>query len=273
MVAGLLTVVGLALVGWILMVGVLVLQERRLIFFPTRTYIATPEDYGLHSDDLRVTVSDGTELHGWWIHGAGDRVLVWYHGNTGNISDRLHNARLLVDRLGVGIVLVDYRGYGLSGGSPDEPGLYLDGLAIYDAVVARGVRPEDIVLFGRSLGGAVAVEVTLHRPVHAVVLESAFRSVPALARIHYWFMPTSVIRTKLDSESKIARVRVPKLFLHGDHDETVPIAHGRRLFERAPAPKSFHEIAGAAHNDTYLVGGESYLDAWDTFLNTTGSGG
>ena len=272
MFASVLTVVGLALVGWVLLVGVLALLERRLIFFPTRAHLAAPEDYSLRSDDLRVTASDGTQLHGWWIRGTGDRVLIWYHGNAGNIADRLHNARLFVDRLGVGIVLVDYRGYGLSDGRPDEPGLYLDGFAIYDAVAARGVRPEDIVLFGRSLGGAVAVEVALHRLVGAVVLESVFLSVPALARVHYWFVPTSVIRTKLDSESKIARVRVPKLFLHGDHDEIVPIAHGRRLFEQATDPKRFHGIAGATHNDTYLVGGERYLEAWDAFLNATDPG-
>ena len=262
-------IAGLVLAGWVLLVGILALQERRLIFFPTRGHLAKPADYGLRADELRVTASDGTELHGWWIQGSSGRVLVWYHGNAGNIVDRLDNARLFVQRLGVDIVLIDYRGYGLSQGKPDERGLYLDGVAIYDTVVARGARPEDIVLFGRSLGGAVAVEVALRRPAGALVLESAFRSVPALAREHYWFVPSALIRTKLDTESRIHRVQLPKLFLYSDRDEIVPLDHGLTLFARAKDPKRFHVIEGAGHNNTYLVGGEPYLAMWEGFLKAT----
>lgn len=269
MIDTVLGITGLALAGWVMLVGILALQERRLIFFPTRGHLAKPADYGLRADELRVTASDGTELHGWWIQGSSARVLVWYHGNAGNIVDRLDNARLFVQRLGVDIVLVDYRGYGLSQGKPDERGLYLDGAAIYDTVVARGVRPEDIVLFGRSLGGAVAVDVALRRPAGALVLESAFRSVPALAREHYWFVPSALIRTKLDTESRIHRVQLPKLFLYSDRDEIVPLDHGLTLFARAKDPKRFHVIEGAGHNNTYLVGGEPYLAMWEAFLKAT----
>jgi fermentation-respiration switch protein FrsA (DUF1100 family) len=269
MIDTVLGITGLALAVWVMLVGILALQERRLIFFPTRGHLAKPADYGLRADELRVTASDGTELHGWWIQGSSGRVLVWYHGNAGNIADRLDNARLFVQRLGVDIVLVDYRGYGLSQGKPDERGLYLDGVAIYDTVVARGARPEDIVLFGRSLGGAVAVEVALRRPAGALVLESAFRSVPALAREHYWFVPSALIRTKLDTESRIHRVQLPKLFLYSDRDEIVPLDHGLTLFARAKDPKRFHVIEGAGHNNTYLVGGEPYLAMWEGFLKAT----
>ena len=269
MIATVLGITGLALAGWVMLVGILALQERRLIFSPTLGHLAKPADYGLRADELRVTASDGTELHGWWIQGSSSRVLVWYHGNAGNIGDRLDNARLFVQRLGVDIVLVDYRGYGLSQGKPDERGLYLDGVAIYDAVVGRGARPEDIVLFGRSLGGAVAVEVALRRPAGALVLESAFRSVPALARERYWFVPSAVIRTKLDTESRIHRVQLPKLFLYSDRDEIVSLDHGLTLFARAKDPKCFHVIEGAGHNNTYLVGGEPYLAMWEGFLKAT----
>ena len=264
-----LSIVGLLAFSWLALVALLALQERRLIFFPSRNLAAAPADFGLRAEELSITAADGVSLHGWWIQGPGDRVLIWYHGNAGNIGDRLHNARWFVDRLGVDVVLVDYRGYGRSRGTPDEEGVYLDGLAIYDAVAARSVRADDIVLFGRSLGGAVAIETALLRPAGALVLESVFRSVPALAREHYWFVPSAVIRTRMDNESKIRRVQAPTLLLHGDRDSIVPLAHGRRLFELAASPARLHVIEGAGHNDTYLVGGEPYAEMWGAFLRDT----
>ena len=261
-----LSVAGFMVLGWLVLVGLLAFQERRLIFFPTRTLAAAPADFGLRAEELSITAADGVTLHGWWIEGPGDRVLIWYHGNAGNIGDRLHNARWFVDRLGVDVVLVDYRGYGRSEGSPDEEGLYLDGLAIYDAVATRPVPEANIVLFGRSLGGAVAIETALRRPAGVLVLESVFRSVPALAREHYWFVPSAVVRTQMDNLSKMARVRTPTLVLHGDRDGIVPLSHGRRLFEAAGGAARLHVIEGAGHNDTYLVGGEPYAQAWEAFL-------
>ena len=268
-----LLVAGFMALGWLVLVGLLAVQERRLIFFPTRTLAAAPADVGLRAEELSITAADGVTLHGWWIEGPGDRVLIWYHGNAGNIGDRLHNARWFVDRLGVDVVLVDYRGYGRSEGTPDEEGLYLDGLAIYDAVAARPVRADDIVLFGRSLGGAIAVETALRRPAGALVLESVFRSVPALAREHYWFVPSAVVRTRMDNLSKMARVRTPTLVLHGDRDGIVPLSHGRRLFEAAASTARLHVIEGAGHNDTWLVGGEPYARAWAAFVRETADTG
>ena len=260
---------GLAALGWLAIVLLLVLQERRLIFFPTRVLAAAPADFGLAAEELAIETPDGVTLHGWWIDGPGDRVLIWYHGNAGNIGDRLRNARWFVDRLGVAVVLVDYRGYGRSGGTPDEAGIYIDALAVYDAVAARGVLPDDIVLFGRSLGGAAALEVALHRPAGAVALESVFRSVRALAREHYWFVPGFLVRTRMDNASKVGRVEAPILVLHGDRDSIVPLAHGRELFARTAGPAWFHVIAGAGHNDTYLLGGGAYAEAWRAFLRDT----
>ena len=272
MLGTLLWLAGAAALGWLALVALLVLQERRLIFFPARALAAAPADFGLAAEELAIRTPDGVTLHGWWIEGPGERVLIWYHGNAGNIGHRLHNARWFVDRLGVSVVLVDYRGYGRSGGTPDEAGVYADGLAVYDAVAARAVRPERIVLFGRSLGGAVALEVALHRPAGAVVLESVFRSMRALAREHYRFVPGSLVRTRMDNVSKIGRVEAPVLVLHGDRDSVVPLAHGRELFARAGGRARLHVIAGAGHNDTYLVGGEAYAGAWRAFLRDTRAG-
>ena len=259
----------IAVICWLALVAWLALNERRLLFFPARTLAAEPADFELRAEELTITTEDGVTLHGWWIAGSGDRVLIWYHGNAGNIADRLPNARWFVEQLGVSVVLVDYRGYGRSAGTPDEAGVYRDGLAIYDAAVARGVAARDIVLFGRSLGGAVATEVALRRPAGALVLEAAFRSARAMARVHYWFVPSALVRTRLDNESKIGRVTVPTLFLHGDRDRIVPLDHSRRLFERAARPAHFHVVEGAGHNDTYLVGGALYADVWRAFLRET----
>ena len=242
MLGTLLWLAGVAALGWLALVALLVLQERRLLFFPARALAAAPADYGLAAEELALRTADGVMLHGWWIEGPGDRVLIWYHGNAGNIGDRLHNARWFVDRLGVSVVLVDYRGYGRSGGSPDEAGVYADGLAVYDAVAARAVRPERIVLFGRSLGGAVALEVALHRRAGAIALESVFRSVRALAREHYPFVPGSLVRTRMDNVSKIARVGAPVLVLHGDRDSIVPLAPraGAGRARSRPGPPARH---------------------------------
>ncbi len=257
---------GVVLLAWLLVVVLMVALESSLIYFPARELAARPTDLGLEAEELRVAAADGARLHGWWIKGRGETALVWYHGNAGNVSHRLDNARALVARFGLDVFLVDYRGYGLSDGAPSEAGLYADGLAVYDEARARGFAPRAIVLFGRSLGAAVAIETALAREACAVILETPFRSIAAMAREHYPFVPTFLIRTRYDSEAKIARLRVPVLVLHGDRDEIVPLAHARRLFDLAPEPKRFFLIRGAGHNDTYFAGGESYFDAWGEFL-------
>jgi len=265
-VRGFLRLSGVVFVGWLLVVALMVALESSLIYFPARELAARPADYGLEAEELRVTAADGVGLHGWWIKGRGEAALVWYHGNAGNISHRLENARELVERFGLDIFLVDYRGYGLSEGAPSEPGLYADGLAVYDEARARGFAPGAIVLFGRSLGASVAVEVALAREARAIILETPFRSLPAMAREHYPFVPTFLVRSRYDTEAKIARLRIPVLVLHGDRDEIVPLSHAQRLFDLAPEPKRFFLIRGAGHNDTYVAGGDAYFDAWREFL-------
>jgi hypothetical protein len=251
---------------WASVVMLMLALESTFLYFPARTLDAQPRDYGLAADEVHLTASDGVHLHGWWLRGRGERALIWLHGNAGNISHRLDNAKRLIDRFGLDILLVDYRGYGLSEGKPDEPGLYRDGLAMYGEAVRRGFTRDRIVLFGRSLGAAVAVEVALQKPHAALILETPFLSVPAMARVHYPFVPAVLIRSRFDVESKIASAEGPTLILHGDRDEIVPLAHARRIFELAREPRRFYLIRGAGHNDTYLVGGEEYFKAWQEFL-------
>ena len=252
--------------------GLLILMfnglEASFIYFPQRDYAAQPRDFGLKADALSLTSKDGARLTGWWLHGEGRQALLFFHGNGGNISHRLERTKLLVESLGLDVFLVDYRGYGTSGGRPGESGLYADGEAIHEAAVQRGFRPEQIILFGESLGCAVAVETALRRPCRAIILEAPFLSIPAMAKSIYPFVPGFLIRTRFDNERKISAVSVPKLIAAAGQDEVVPAEHARRLFELARPPKELYVIPGASHNDTYIVGGPDYLAVLRKFLDS-----
>jgi uncharacterized protein len=246
----------------------LLANEGRLIYFPEARYAASPQDYRLAAEPLEIASDGGVRLRGWWIRGSGGPVFVYYHGNAGNVSHRLERAKLLVEGLGADVVLVDYRGYGASTGRPSEAGLYADGAAIYEAARRRGVMPERIVLFGESLGGAVAVETALSHPCRAVILEAPFLSIPAMAKTIYPFLPAFLVRTRFDNASKVPRLTMPKLIALAEHDDVVPPAQTRKLFDLAAPPKELYVIRGARHNDTYVVGGREYLEAWKRFLET-----
>jgi fermentation-respiration switch protein FrsA (DUF1100 family) len=240
--------------------------EASFIYFPQREYAASPGDFGLRADTLSLESAGGVRLEGWWIRGDGRTALLFFHGNGGNISHRLERAKLLVESLGLDVFLVDYRGYGASGGKPDENGLYADAEAVYRAATERGFQPDRIVLFGESLGCAVAIETALRHPCRALILETPFLSIAAMAKAVYPFLPRFVIRTRFDNEAKIPRVAVPKLIVAAERDDVVPPGHARRLFELAATPKDFYVIPGATHNDTYVAGGRAYVEVWRRFM-------
>jgi fermentation-respiration switch protein FrsA (DUF1100 family) len=198
-------------------------------------------------------------------------VILFCHGNAGNISHRLDNVARLLERE-LQVFIFDYRGYGKSAGRPSEKGIYLDGLAAYDYLVREAQIPADkIILFGRSLGAAVAVEIALQREICSLILESAFTSTKDMAKAMVLFRPLSpFVPSNYDNLGKIAQIRTAKLIVHGDQDEIVPFAMGRRLFARALQPKEFYPIRGAGHNDTYFVGGESYFRRLATFVRGVG---
>jgi pimeloyl-ACP methyl ester carboxylesterase len=220
-------------------------------------------------EDVRLAAVDA-EIHGWWLPKDGARwTVLLCHGNAGNISHRLERARLLQQRVLASVLLFDYRGYGRSSGSPDEQGTYRDARAAYlHLVEQRGVPAGHLVLFGESLGAAVAAQLALERPAAALVLESAFTSIPEMARAAYPFLPPvgPLIRTRYETLAKLPRLRLPLLVLHGERDEIVPLEQGRRLFDAAPEPKRLFVIPAAGHNDTYLAGGEPYWRALSGFL-------
>lgn len=246
-----------------------VLFERRLVYVPFRTLEVTPKDLGLRFEEARLVTEDGVTLHGWFLPVDGSRFTVLVcHGNAGNISHRLDRALLMQAKLKIDVFLFDYRGYGLSEGTPDEQGTYRDARAAHRYLsTARGVMPGNLIIFGESLGAAVALQLALEVPARALVLEAPFTSIGDMARGMLPIpFPGVLLRTKYDNIGKIGGLRMPLLILHGDLDTTVPFAQGRRLFDAAPEPKSFFRIPGAGHNDTYLVGGDLYWQAWTEFL-------
>ena len=246
--------------------------DRMLIYFPEKGLAAAPSDVGLDYEDVFLTAADGTRVHGWHIPGESRVTLLWLHGNAGNISRRLDNILLMRERLGVGVFIIDYRGYGLSEGKPSESGLYMDAEAAFDWLVSeRGLDAErEIVLFGRSLGAAVAVETAVRHKVRGVILESGFTSIADMGgrgRLSFLSRLTlPLFEARYDSASKIGGLQSPAMILHGDSDQTVPFDMSRRLYEAAPEPKSFYPIIGAGHNDTVQAGGDAYMDALRRFV-------
>ncbi len=248
--------------------GLALFFEKRLIYFPSRGYEVTPVGLGLPYEDVRLVAEDGVRLQAWYLPVPQARwVTLLSHGNAGNIAHRLDRALLLQSRLRSSVLLYDYRGYGASEGSPDEAGTYRDAHAAYRFLAEEKKIPADrIVLFGESLGSAVSLELALSRPAAALVLEAPFTSLPDMARTTIFAPLAPLIRTRYESLARIRRLRIPLLVLQGDHDEVVPPAQGRRLFDAAPGRKRYFAIPGAGHNDTYLIGGDAYWHAISDFL-------
>ena len=248
------------------------LLDKRYIFFPEKELAGTPGHWGVEYEEVYFPASDGVKLHGWYVPGDNDVTWVWFHGNGGNISHRLEDLLLLRQHLGVNIFLFDYRGYGLSEGDVSEEGTYRDAQGALDYAFSReDVNLDKIVYFGRSLGSAVAIWLATQHPPAGLILESPFASVRAMARVAFHNLPIHLLLpNKYDSLSRIRHVSCPLLILHGDRDETVPISQGRKLYEKANGPKGFYVIKGAAHNDTYIVGGDPYFNALGQFIASLG---
>lgn len=245
--------------------------DRFFVYFPDKTLSASPEGLGLAYEDVVFEADDGYRLHGWYVPAGGDVTLLWFHGNAGNIADRLTNLKLVHDKLQVNVFLFDYRGYGRSQGKPSEKGLYRDAEAALTYLWSRDdISQERVVYFGRSLGAAVAVELAARYHPYGLILESTFPSIPYLAGHNYPVIPSWLVkpfvRARYDSLKKISGVGAPLLMLHGDSDDIVPIKAGRTLFDAANEPKSFYVVPGAGHNDIPTVGGSDYFDRLRGFM-------
>ncbi len=224
---------------------------------------------GLPLEDVWFQTSDGVRLFGWYVEAAADRpVLLWCHGNAGNIINRLDNLRLLY-QMGLSVFLFDYRGYGKSHTiRPTEKGLYSDAYAAYDYLARiRKIRPERIILFGRSLGASVAGELAAQRPAAALILESSFPSIETVAKVHYGGFPAHwLLGAEFRLVDRLPHLSLPKLIIHGEKDEIIPMELGRHVYDAAKPPKEWFSISGANHNDTYAVGGIAYFRRLAEFI-------
>ena len=226
---------------------------------------------GLPLEDVWFQAADGARLFGWYVETPADRpIVLWCHGNAGNVIHRLENLKLLY-RLGLSVFLFDYRGYGRSQNlHPSEAGLYQDALGAYDYLTrTRMIRPGRIVLFGRSLGAAVAGELAVQKPAAGLILESPFPSVEAVARFYYGGLPVHwLLGAEFRLCDRLPHLSLPKLILHGDRDDIIPIEFGRQVFDAAMPPKEWYVIQGADHNNTYQVGGGAYFRRLAGFIQT-----
>lgn len=242
-------------------------SEKGIIFFPDRNLLGTPTDYGLEYEEVWFAAEDQVRLHGWWVPRPGAPVFLWFHGNVGNISYWLENLKSLHDLAEVQVFIFDYREYGKSQGHISRAGTFKDAAAAYRYVTeTRKVSPGDLVLFGRSLGTALATDLAVRVPCRLLIIESGFTSSSDIAKLYAPLMFDWRLRVPYDNLGKVDKLKVPLLIIHGSDDEFIPVEMGRRLFAAAKEPKEFYIIPGAHHNDTYVVGGKEYFERLKTFI-------
>ncbi|CAN5846780.1 alpha/beta hydrolase [soil metagenome] len=222
------------------------LEQRRVYTgaFERRDFVATPANFCYKFEEVTVTTADGVDLFGWALpRDDSERWLVYFHGQGQDISHYLSVTTQLAG-LGFNVLTLDYRGYGRSDGVPSEAGLYADASASYDYLLARDVPPENIGLYGYSLGTGVAVDLASQVEVGALVLEAAYTSLGAAAKSLYRILPSGLLRNRFESDLKIVNVTAPTLFVHASDDRLIPIAQGKRLFALSKADKAFLEVVG-----------------------------
>jgi len=260
-------VVSTLAVCYLAVVALMWFFQERLIYIPSRNVEWTPENYGLPFEDVTLKTGDGVELNGWFVPAAEEKgVVLFCHGNAGNVSHRIDTLQILRD-LGLSTFVFDYRGYGKSEGKPSERGTYFDARAAWEYLTrTRKVPSRRIVVFGRSLGGAIAAWLAQEESPRALILESTFTSVPDMGRHLYPFLPVRLVaRIKYPTKDYVRRVTCPVFVAHSQDDDIVPYALGRGVFEAANEPKTFFELQGT-HNDGFMDMGKRYSDGLASFL-------
>jgi fermentation-respiration switch protein FrsA (DUF1100 family) len=258
-------VVRVFLIAYLVLLLILMFLENSLIFIPTNYANDNWSPTGIVLEDVRFAAADGTKLHGWFAPRENPTAIILYcHGNAGNVTHRIDAIRALHDRVGAAVFVFDYRGYGRSEGKPDEQGVLADARAARAWLAERtGVPSQRIVLMGESLGGAVAVDLAVDG-ARALILEHTFSSMPDVAAHHYPWAPVRLLmKTQFDSLSKIRRYHGTLFQSHGEHDSIVPLELARRLFDAANEPKQFLLIEGGDHNDPFPAG---YYEKLQAFL-------
>ncbi|MBN1239646.1 MAG: alpha/beta hydrolase [Gammaproteobacteria bacterium] len=263
-----------AFVAYAVVVAFMYFSQQRMLYLPTvpeRALRATPDDAGLPYRDVTLQTEDGVRLHGWFVPAAGPRVLLFFHGNAGNVSHRLESLRLFHE-LGMSVLIIDYRGYGESGGTPTEQGTYLDADAAWRHLTQTlDVAPERIVVFGRSLGAAVAAWLAARVQPAGLIVESAFTSVPDLGQELYPWLPVRWLsRFDYATSEYVAKVRCPVLVVHSRDDEIAPFRHAERILGAVRGPRTLLVLEGS-HNEAHVLSERRYAAGLREFLESLGA--
>lgn len=266
MLTSLLTTLALAYGG---LAALLFFSQDKLAYYPQigREMLTTPRAHGLDYEQLTLTTPDSEKLDTWFVSAPQSRgVVLFLHGNAGNLSHRIDSIAMF-HRLGYSVLIFDYRGYGRSTGKPSEAGLHQDAQTAWDYLTkTRGIAPGRIVLFGESLGGALAAELAAREKPGALVLASVLISAPELAADLYPWLPTRwLVRLRYDTRAALAKVQSPVLIAHSPDDEIVPFRHGQTLFDTATEPKVLLHLAGG-HNDGFIFMREEWVAVLADFL-------
>lgn len=265
------SILGIAALGYAgLVLGVFLFQPS-LVYFPQigRELAATPQQAGMTYSEIKLSTADGVALHAWFVPSSipPRGTVLFLHGNAGNMSHRLDSLRMF-HRLGFDTLIIDYRGYGKSAGKPTEQGTYRDAEAAWNYLTAtRNIPAARIVLFGESLGGAVAAWLASHQSPAALVIASGFTSVPDLAADLYPYLPVRwLARFSYDTRAYLQAGSAPVFIAHSPDDEIVPFRHGRALYAAATEPKAFLELSGG-HNEGFIFMHDPWIQALDAFLS------
>ena len=240
--------------------------EYKGVYYPAKEILNYPSSAGISFKDIYITTEDNVKINGWFISNLEAKyTLLFFHGNAGNIGDRIDKLKLLY-HAGFSILIIDYRGFGKSQGRAIESGFYRDASAAYDYLINTiNIKPEQLVLYGESLESTVAVDLAFHRKVRALILEGAFSRGRDMAVKIYPFLPGFIFSNSFDSLTKVKEINAPKLFMHSRDDEIVPFKLGRKLYDYAAGPKEFLEIE-VDHNDAFMRSQHSCLSSISEFI-------
>ena len=238
------------------------------VYHPTHTIRSTPTDIKLNYEDITLETEDSVMLSAWWVPAADpEGTVLFCHGNAGNMGDRLDTLQI-INTLGLNVLIFDYRGYGRSEGSPSEKGTYLDAEAAWNYLVGeKKIAPGRIIVWGRSLGGAIAARTAAHHRVGLVVVESTFTSLKDLADDLFIWVPSWLLRNyAYETAHYLDSLDVPVLVIHSRDDEIIPFNHGKRLYDSINGPKAFAEIQGS-HNRGFLDSISLYVASITDFID------
>lgn len=261
------SILTIVILVWLLMSLIVFFNQKNLIYVPLKKYTNTPKSYGLDFESIKLLTKDNETINSWFIpHKNSRATLLFLHGNGGNLSTRLDSIKIFHE-LGLSVFIIDYRGYGESSGSPSEKGTYIDAeTALIFLKDIKNLTEDEIIIYGRSLGGAVAIWLANKYKSLGLIVESSFTSIIDMGKYKYPYLPIKYLANiYYPSIEIISNINTPILFIHSKHDEIVPYKFSKNLFSSANEPKYFLDINGL-HNDGFLTSGRIYTVGIESFL-------